>query len=90
MVNAAPAPDLAGIDAYCYPEIFYRQALGIEATANPAELRSLHAHGVRRIVTCGVSPEALSRALFIARANHRPKNSGVIVGHPDSIVGLRA
>ncbi len=57
MVNAAPSPQLDGIDAYCYPEILYRQVLGIEETVRRDELEALQAKGVRVILTCGVSSE---------------------------------
>lgn len=57
MVNTAPAPDLDGIDAYCYPEIFYERVVGIEASARQSDLEALRARGVRRVSTCGVSVE---------------------------------
>jgi hypothetical protein len=57
MLNTAPSPELAGIDAYCYPEIFSRQAIGIDVSAHPVELLGLRDRGVGRIFTCRVSLE---------------------------------
>jgi hypothetical protein len=64
MFNATPEPRLEGIDAYLWPEIFYRRALGIESSADEAQLRALHDRGVERIFTCGVP---FSRQRAIAR-----------------------
>jgi hypothetical protein len=55
MVNATPEPRLEGIDAYLWPEIFYRRALGIESSMEEGQLRALRERGVERILTCGVS-----------------------------------
>jgi hypothetical protein len=55
MLNAAPSPNLAGIDAYCYPEIVYRHALGFEATLQEEELHRLRLQGTEEILTCGIS-----------------------------------
>jgi hypothetical protein len=57
MVDAKPSHELEGIDAYCYPEIFFRRAVGIEASANLPELRALQEQGIVQILTCGVSIE---------------------------------
>jgi len=66
MLNATPE-GLEGIDAYLWPEIFYRRALGIEASAPEADLRALQDRGVQRLLTCGIPPErqlALTRLGF--------------------------
>ncbi len=55
MLDRSPSPALEGIDAYCYPEVFYRKALGIEASISQAELQALHDMGVREILACGVA-----------------------------------
>lgn len=55
MVDATPQPGLEGIDAYLWPEIFYREALGIEASATDEQLQALRARGVERMFTCGVA-----------------------------------
>jgi hypothetical protein len=57
LVNRAPTPALEGIDAYCYPEIYYRQAIGIEASARPSDLRRIRERGVRQVLTCGIADE---------------------------------
>jgi hypothetical protein len=61
MLNATPE-GLEGIDAYLWPEIFYRRALGIEASASDADLRALRDRRVQRILTCGI-PAARQAAL---------------------------
>jgi hypothetical protein len=55
MLDAVPSAGLEGIDAYCWPEIFHRRALGVELSARPEELASLREHGVGRILACGLS-----------------------------------
>lgn len=57
MVNAHPWPELKGIDAYCYPEILYRHAVGIENDISRSDLESLWGRGVQEILTCGVVKE---------------------------------
>ena len=62
MVDSAPSAALEGIDAYLWPEIFERRALGVEATAAPGQLEALWERGVQEILTSGVS-EAQQQAL---------------------------
>ena len=67
MLNATPEDGLEGIDAYLWPEIFFRRALGVEASASEADLRTLWDRGVRRILTCGIPADrqaALARLGF--------------------------
>jgi hypothetical protein len=67
MVDAAPTPGLDGADAYLWPEIFHRRALGLETSVEHDGLRALVERGVRRVLTCGVPPErqeALAAAGF--------------------------
>jgi hypothetical protein len=54
MLNATPERRLEGVDAYLWPEIFHRRALGIEMSADEKQLRTLLDRGVKRILTCGV------------------------------------
>lgn len=73
MVNAAPAPELDGVDAYLWPEIFHRRALGLELSADPGQVQALLERGVRRVLTCGVPParqEALAAAGFEVEELH--------------------
>lgn len=80
MVSAAPAGGLEGVDAYLWPEIFHRQALGIEVTAPPAQLGALLARGVRRILTLGVSEE---HQAVIAAMGFQVEDLGLLNGDED-------
>jgi hypothetical protein len=55
MVDAAPTVRLEGVDAYLWPEIFERRALGLEASVGQGVLRSLRQRGVEELLTCGVA-----------------------------------
>ena len=70
MVDAAPTARLEGVDAYLWPEIFERRALGLEASVGQAELRSLRQRGVEELLTCGVASmqqQALGEMGFLVR-----------------------
>jgi hypothetical protein len=54
MVHAAPSPHLVGIDAYCYPEIFYRRAVGIESSTSVEDIQALKARGIKEVLCIGV------------------------------------
>ncbi len=75
MLNAAPYPGLDGIDAYCYPEIFYRRALGIEAALPADQLRALRLRGVEDMLTCGVGEE---QRMALTGLGFRVRDLGVI------------
>jgi hypothetical protein len=55
VVDGAPTSKLEGIDAYMWPEIFQRQALGVEASISDGELEALRRRGLSRMLTCGVT-----------------------------------
>jgi hypothetical protein len=55
MIEAAPAPGLDSVDAYLWPEIFHRHALGIPAAATVADLDALRDRGVRTLLCAGVT-----------------------------------
>jgi len=57
LVNAHPSTALEGIDAYLYPEIVYRRAVGLEASVPDADVCALLEHGCRQILAVGVSDE---------------------------------
>jgi hypothetical protein len=63
MVDGAPTAELEGVDAYLWPEIFQRRALGLEASVGEGELQALRERGVSQVLTCGVSP-AQDKALL--------------------------
>ena len=53
LVDRDPRPELCGIDAYLYPEIFYPRRLGLEASISEPELAAIAQRGVRRILVAG-------------------------------------
>lgn len=57
MLSRSPGPGLDGIDAYCYPEILFRGAVGIEATISLGSLAELRTRGITQMVVCGVHQE---------------------------------
>ncbi len=80
MLNATPGGRLEGVDAYLWPEIFYRQALGIEASLEEGQLRALLERGVRRILTCGVSA---GRQQLLARLGFEVEDLGLLEAGDD-------
>jgi hypothetical protein len=66
LVDAAPGDGLAGLDAYLYPEIIERHALGLEISVVSAEdLRSLGAHGLRNLLDVYVGPVSSHRMTHV-------------------------
>ncbi len=62
VIDARPRPDLAGVDAYLYPEIAARSALGLEISRITIDdLSRLAEGGLRQIQTLYVGPEGLKK-----------------------------
>ena len=61
LVEAAPTPELPGIDAYLWPEIFHRRAVGVEASTSLEALQALRERGVRRLLSWGANDECQAR-----------------------------
>jgi hypothetical protein len=80
LVDSAPRPGLEGVDAYLWPEIFYRHALGIERTLRQDQLQRLRDCGVRRLMICGLSAE--HRAGLVAQG-FEVEEVGVVESHDD-------
>lgn len=66
IVDAAPSPALSGIDAYSYPEIVARRALGFEALSLTEDTPCwLAHHGVREVETLWLGEDARQRTLAL-------------------------
>ncbi len=62
IVDAAPQPALAGIDAFSYPDIVGHRALGFEAASvSDATARWLATHGVREFATLWLGQQQHTR-----------------------------
>jgi len=57
MLEPEPVPGLADVDAYLWPEVFHRQALGLASGARPEELRAILDRQVRVLIACGLSAD---------------------------------
>ena len=78
IVDSAPQPSLAGIDAYGYPEIVGRRSLGFEASATTADtVRWWVAHDIRTVQTLWLGPgqrEQVDRVLAaVGTGSHTPQ-----------------
>jgi len=56
MLASMTGTRLEGIDGYCYPEVFFQEAIGVEETLRDEQLLALFAKGVRDMFTVGVQP----------------------------------